>query len=627
MSQEPIFIGTEQDGVLRVMNDGRTFENASNGLPEKHITALDYLYERGHPVLLACTWTAALFYSDDNGASWKKNETGLLKNHQAIEYLQPHFSKIAVSDTGEIFLGGFCGIFKSSNKTGSWFKLETLYNYILGLGISPSTTIGYAVSVNTYGGGMYTTTDGGSSWEINNRGLINSRLGPIAYSPDFATDRTVFTGTYDNILKSTDGGQHWTSIPVIPSMMSFGGLKIIFRNRVRKLIFKYNLSRLGKLLSLFKIDIRELPRSTIGIAISPGFATNQTFFASISYGGLLRSLDGGFSFSQVWDDSKGNVSSLIISPVFPSDRTLFLSPKDGGIYRSCDGSETWQQVGADRDFGEMVLDISPNYSLDQTLFAGGDNGLFRSRDKGETWEKVRINTQEENEPVSAVAFSPFFATDRQFMVQIKRGDLFLCHDYGDRLEAVASTSGESGFEFSQLLGRDSTPLIKFSPAYNKDKTVYAASMSQLMKSTNSGISWSEIKRPCRYEAESSLLGWLVAPVFLQGQWSKENDKEYSSSSTVYSSNKNNQITLKFVGNGIKWLGTHGPDRGTASVFIDGEFQTKVDQYRKQKIFQAESFSVAGISYGCHTITISVDGLKNISSAGERIDIDAFDVSR
>ncbi len=54
------------------MNGGRTFENASNGLPEKYITALDSLYEGGQLVLLANTGAEALFYSDDNGASCKR---------------------------------------------------------------------------------------------------------------------------------------------------------------------------------------------------------------------------------------------------------------------------------------------------------------------------------------------------------------------------------------------------------------------------------------------------------------------------------------------------------------------------------------------------------------------------
>jgi len=341
----------------------------------------------------------------------------------------------------------------------------------------------------------------------------------------------------------------------------------------------------------------------------------------------LRSLDGGSTFSQIRASSADNISSLAISPDYPRDRTLFIAQVDGSIYRSLDGGETWQQIGNNRDLAVRALAISPHYGLDHTLFAGGANGLFRSRDKGETWERMRIIAHNETAPVSGLAVSPFFATDHQLMVQMKRGDLFLCRDYGDKFEVASSTSGDSGFEFSQLLGRDSAPLIHFSPHYNQDKTVYAASMSQLMKSTDSGVSWSEIKRPCRYEAESSLVGWLVAPVFLEGQWSKENGKEYSSSTTVYSNNKNNQITLKFVGNGVKWLGTHGPDRGIASVFLDGVFQAKVDQYSKQKKSLVESFSVSGISYGCHTITINVDGLKNSSSTGERIDIDAFDVSR
>jgi hypothetical protein len=170
-------------------------------------------------------------------------------------------------------------------------------------------------------------------------------------------------------------------------------------------------------------------------------------------------------------------------------------------------------------------------------------------------------------------------------------------------------------------------LIKFSPNYREDRTVFGVSRQKLVKSMDGGMTWREIPRPLRYEGEATFQEWIVLPVFLEGQWDNDYNKEYSTSRIISSIEPHSEASLRFVGSGVKWIGTQGPDRGVASVSIDGKFQTKVDQYREDRKGLVELFSMNGLSHGFHEITITVDGRRNERSSGTRIDIDAFDVTK
>jgi photosystem II stability/assembly factor-like uncharacterized protein len=628
--QDPFLIGTSKQGILRVTGGGNSFQSVGidGGLPSYHITALDSFHEGGQTTIYASLLNEALFWSEDNGRTWEKHSSGLLTSRQANIYLQPNFTRISITDKGTVFLGSFCGIFRSSNRKEPWTKVEALYNYILGLDVSPLTDFGYSVSINTYGSGMYSTKDRGKSWMINGRGQILPRLGPIAYSPNYAEDKTVFTGTYNHIIKSTDNGHSWTAISIRPSRWSVEGLRNILVPRVQEAIGKYKLRFLSRFLTSLNIKLKQHNRNILLIVFSPAFSNDYTLFATVSSGGMYKSVDGGSTFSLMKGFPEGDIKSLVISPEYQKDKTLFAYTDAKGLYKTNDGGKTWKPIGIGLDMQNVYLAISPNYGVDNTLYAGGSTGLFRSRDRGEIWKKIRVLSKNANAPVAGLAISPAFATDHQLLVQIQQGDLFLCRDYDNTFEAVPSTSGAMGFEFSHFLGRDVAPLIKFSPNYNDDKTIYAASMSQILRSVDNGKTWIELRTSIsRYEAEAHFHQAHSIPVFLEGQWRKKSGKQYSNSQTVNSSTLNDQATLVFVGDGVKWLGTHGPDQGTASVFIDGSFQAKVDQYNKQFSFLNESFSVSGLSYGSHIIKIIVDGTKNSSSSGKRVDIDAFDISR
>lgn len=619
---KPFFIGTEKEGVFRVVHSGSAFYRATSGMPDKHITSLTSRYERGRLILFASTWSEGIFRSENAGTTWNTFGTGLQKSKQADFYRQPHFTHIAISDDMHFFTGGFCGIFRSDNRGKTWYKLETLLNLITGLDVSPPDKTGFTVGITTYGGGAYATNDGGISWKINNRGLINPRLGPLVYSPHYVKDKTVFSASLSYILKSTDKGEHWDARSVISPETSLQGV----RNRILRVFSQSESLTLRKRLALLKFDIWSHAEvvAPLVLAISPRFSLDQTLFVGMYPSGVLRSQDGGSTFSLLWDTLDMTVRSLVISPHYAADQTLFVS-LDNGLYKSDNGGESWEQVESAFDLRKCVLAISPQYGADHTLFAGGLSGLLRTRNGGETWDKLRIVNDALDMRIAGLAVSPFFATDRQLLVQVAGGDLFLCRDYGDRFEAVPSESADLGYEFSQIIRRESAPLMKFSPNYDKDKTVYAVSMHHLVKSTDEGKTWVEVSRPVRYESEAGSLKGFFSPITLEGKWEIHYGAAYSGGAVMYSHERESQASLRFVGSEVRWMGTCGPDRGLASVFIDGLFQRHVDQYSKNPKVLEELFSLHGLPYGSHTITITVDGARNEKSSGERVDIDAFDI--
>lgn len=627
--RQRFFIGTEEGGIFNVVGSGNTFLDASEGIPDQHITSLATLYEDGRLILFASTWNDAIFRSEDAGTTWTHYETGLRKSEQADRYGEAHFTRITISNDSTVLLGGFCGVFESSDGGRSWSKLYTIPpHHIVGLDLSPPVDSGFTVAIATYGAGAYSKHDGGASWEINNRGLVTTRLGAMAYSPNYAEDGTIFTGTFNWVLRSTDRGSSWESIP-----LRSGPLIRIKTQLYSKLGHLRSSRTLRKLKALLEKGTRFLKRQTSGqseifetptvFAISPGFAVDQTVFAGRYPNGLIRSLDGGSTFSLIWEAFGSPVWFVTVSPEYPTDLTLFASLRDG-LYRSRDGGESWEQVGVGLDLGQAILAISPQFGLDGTVFAGTFLGLFRTRDRGETWEKLRIVDRNADAPVGGVAISPYFPTDREVLVQIRGGKLYLCRDHEDRLEVVFSAGmTDSEYEFSHMLGfsRDRVPLLKFSPNYDKDNTLYAASMEHLVKSTDRGRTWVEVPRKVRYESSS-----IYEIVSIEGKWKLDFGQEYSAMNTIYSSESNSKATLRFVGTEISWIGTHGPDRGVAKVFIDGKFQAKVDQYSADREFTVESFRMTGLVPGPHAITIQVEDSRNEKSSGQRVDIDALDVN-
>lgn len=313
-----------------------------------------------------------------------------------------------------LFAGGHFfgpgGIYKSTTTTPSWAQVitglppEALVN---GLAISPAYAADHTVFAATEYG-VYKSTTGGASWSDvdtgfpgypdfpDGGGLESFRLGAVAFSPNYATDHTVFVGG---------------SI--------FGGSTMFRSSSVET--------------SWTKIVTGFPPEAYVrSIAVSPAFATDHTVFVGTDWG-VYKSVNGGDSWAE--DDAgfptggalaSYAVKSLAISPDYATDHTLFAGGSffgASGIFKTSSTETHWTSVaqGVPPEARVNALAISPTYGTDLRVFAGTDLGVYKSASGGASWSLRNDGLAEPVTPVFSLAISPAFATDHTLFAGSSEG--------------------------------------------------------------------------------------------------------------------------------------------------------------------------------------------------------------
>src|ERR1043166_1002902 len=233
------------------------------------------------------------------------------------------------------------------------------------------------------------------------------------------------------------------------------------------------------------------------LAIDP---FNPSIVYTGSFGGLARTIDGGFTWqylSDAWISQ--SVSAIAIDPnasniVYAGTGREDYGPYSVGLYRSFDGGVTWSApLGSDQFAGTYVrtIAIDPNASgseLGTTLYVANTSGLWCSSDSGTTWAQKRPG-EIYDIAVDASSFpSTLYVTDDGGTFKsTDSGNFWTCvHDVllnsYNRLSVVKPT----------LLGQRST-LYLLGPG-DPDHNLY--------KSTDSGATWTQIATRCPEEGDS-----------------------------------------------------------------------------------------------------------------------------
>ena len=94
--------------------------------------------------------------------------------------------------------------------------------------------------------------------------------------------------------------------------------------------------------------------------------------------------------------------------------------------------------------------------------------------------------------------------------------------------------------------------------------------------------------------------------------------------TLVSATQGSFAEVSFIGDAVQWMGSRGPDRGQAEVYVDGALVRTVDTYGAvaqlgQPIFEAHGLSTDRL----HTLRIRVLRTRNSASSGYAVDIDSF----
>jgi len=102
------------------------------------------------------------------------------------------------------------GVFESTNGGSSWNAVNTglTDTSVLALAINPTTPTTLYAGTNS--GGVFQSTNGGSSWSAVNTGLPFPDVSALAINP--TTPTTLYAGTLGGVFESTNGGSSWNAV-------------------------------------------------------------------------------------------------------------------------------------------------------------------------------------------------------------------------------------------------------------------------------------------------------------------------------------------------------------------------------------------------------------------------------
>jgi photosystem II stability/assembly factor-like uncharacterized protein len=159
----------------------------------------------------------------------------------------------------------------------------------------------------------------------------------------------------------------------------------------------------------------------VDIEIDPN--DSNTYYVASAFGGLWKSVNRGFTFTQIFPRS-GEVEafSLCCVVVDPKNsKVVWLGTGENasqrsahfgtGLYKSTDAGKSWTRVGLEKSehIGKILIDPRNSdvvwvASQGPLFSAGGDRGLYKTTDGGKTWTRpLFIN---DDTGVTDIAFDP-----------------------------------------------------------------------------------------------------------------------------------------------------------------------------------------------------------------------------
>ena len=231
------------------------------------------------------------------------------------------------------------------------------------------------------GGGLWKTTNGGTTWSAMTDGQVtSSSVGAVAVAetnPDvvyIGMGETQLRGSItqgDGVYKTTDGGKTWRHLGLEQT-------QAIARIRVHP----------------------TNPDIVYVAALGHPYGDNEER-------GVFRSTDGGNNWKKIlYKSPKAGAADLIIDRTNPSliyasiwqvyrkAWKMWGGGPDSGLYKSENGGETWVEITGNpgmpqRPLGKIGITISPaNNERLWAIVEAQEGGVFRSDDGGATWTRT-----------------------------------------------------------------------------------------------------------------------------------------------------------------------------------------------------------------------------------------------
>lgn len=205
-----VYVGSYRDGVFASTDRGVTWNRANTGLGSGFSVEVEsFVVDPQTPTTLYASIGSPhyrVFKSTDGGGSWDAFPTS--------SFAVFCIAKVAVDpfDSARLYAGlergGTCGggVLLSTDGGSTWTPTDAPEIKVSAIALDPVTPDTVYIG-SYYPGGVFKSTDGGATWAASD---VPASAYVTAIAIDPLHPATVYAATMDGVLRSTDGGTHFS---------------------------------------------------------------------------------------------------------------------------------------------------------------------------------------------------------------------------------------------------------------------------------------------------------------------------------------------------------------------------------------------------------------------------------
>ena len=369
-------------GIYRTTNSGGSWTKTLN---------LGYGYEVViHPtnssILYAGigdnTSNAGIYKSTDNGVTWNKLTSGLPAssniNRLKIEIAPSSPSTVYSLMSSRSPFGGMLGLYKTTDDGATWAQLTNAPTNLFGggnqgwydimLGVHPTDpNLVFIGGLN-----IYRSTNGGTSWSNVSGTNVHVDQHSIGFGSGVA-----YAGNDGGIWKSTSNGTSWTNCNATFAVTQFYalGLDKLTPSRVYGGTQDNGTQRTAGTLAWAGVLGGD------GMMVQVDYTNSNIVYGESQNGHISRSINGGTSFSFLYDVAGAWVTPLRLHPTLPT--TIFTA--NSRVHRSTNSGTSWAEISGDLNGTAKITWLTIHPETPTTIFASSGGNIYRTTNDGTTW--------------------------------------------------------------------------------------------------------------------------------------------------------------------------------------------------------------------------------------------------